>query len=113
MTRPTATRIVLSVPDGVSNWARDQFESDRFRGYFRRVLDEVAVGDVREEFVDVGCCGDSLDIPFRIERIETAAGPVEEATIDEDTVVEYTTREASGDDDVAGGWQVQSEAGPT
>lgn len=112
MAQKTATRVVLSVPAGVSDWARDQFESDRYRAYFRRVLDDVAVGDVSEEFVDVGCCGDSLDIPFRVERIETADGEVGEATVDEDTAIEYTTRESNADDEVAGGWQVQSQAGP-
>lgn len=109
----SATRIVLSVPDDVSDWARDQFESDRFRGYFRRVLDDVAVGEVTEEFVDVGCCGDSLDIPFRVERIETADGHVEEATVGDETGIEYATRESNAADEVAGGWRVQSQAGPT
>lgn len=113
MTRPTATRVVLSVPDDVSDWARDQFESDHFRGYFRRILDDVAVGDVTEEFVDVGCCGDSLDVPFRVERIETADGHAEAATVGDETEIEYTTRESSADDEVAGGWRVQSQAGPT
>lgn len=113
MTRPTAARVVLSVPADVSDWARDQFESDRFRGYFRRVLEDVAVGDVSEEFVDVGCCGDSLDIPFRVERIETADGEVAAAPVGGDTTIEYTTREDDEDGEVAGGWRVQSEAGPT
>ncbi|MFB6235561.1 MAG: hypothetical protein ABEH81_14125 [Halopenitus sp.] len=113
MALPRATRVVLSVPDDVSDWARDQFETDRFRGYFRRVLDDVAVGDVTEEFVDVGCCGDSLDIPFRVERIETADGQVAEASVGDETDIEYATRESNADDEVAGGWRVQSQAGPT
>ncbi|WP_096389914.1 hypothetical protein [Halopenitus persicus] len=72
--RPTATRVVLSLPEGVSGWVRSQIDTDRYRGYFRRTLGEVAVGDVTEEFVDIGCCGNNLDISFRVERIEVGGG---------------------------------------
>ncbi len=119
MDPPTASRVVLSYPSGLSDWGRDQIGTDRYRGYFRRVLDEVRVGDVREEFVDVGCCGDSLDVPFRVERIDLGDdGPggdaeandaeVDVAAVDEATEIVYVTREG----DVAGGWLVQSAAGP-
>ncbi|SNR50653.1 hypothetical protein [Halorubrum vacuolatum] len=109
MTLPIASRVVLSYPNGLSTWGRDQIGTDRYRGYFRRVLGEVAVGDEREEFVDIGCCGDSLDIPFRIERIEDAEGrSLDRAVVDADTEVVYTTH----DGDVEGGWLVQSAAGP-
>ncbi|WP_123619312.1 hypothetical protein [Halorubrum sp. CSM-61] len=106
---PTATRVVLSYPEGLSDWGRDQIETDRYRGYFARVLDRVAVGDAREEFVDVGCCGDSLDVPFRVERIEADGDPVEAATVTDATAIDYETRPG----DVDGGWRVQSAAGPT
>ncbi|WP_280535844.1 hypothetical protein [Halopenitus sp. POP-27] len=120
-TRPTATRVVLSMPAGVSDWVRSQIDTDRYRGYFRRTLGDVAVGEVTEEFVDVGCCGSNLDVPFRVERIEVGDGgaddgptdgepkTVESAIVDDDTTIEYVDREG----DVEGGWAVQSEAGPT
>jgi hypothetical protein len=109
MNPPEATRVVLSYPEGLSDWGRDQVETDRYRGYFARVMDRAAVGDVREEFVDVGCCGDSLDVPFRVERLEVDGDAVDVAVVTGDTAVDYETR--SGD--VAGGWRVQSAAGET
>jgi len=109
MNTPEATRVVLSYPEGLSDWGRDQVETDRYRGYFARVMDRAAVGDVREEFVDVGCCGDSLDVPFRVERLEVDGAPVDVAVVTADTAVDYETR--SGD--VDGGWRVQSAAGQT
>lgn len=97
-----AELVVLSYPDELSDWGRDQVESDRYRGYFRRTLGAVSVGETREEFVDVGCCGDSLDVPFRVERIEGGGlvGP--------DTDIEFVERDAP----MEGGWLVQSAAGP-
>ncbi|MGQ3328325.1 MULTISPECIES: hypothetical protein [Halorubrum] len=105
----TATRVVLSYPEGLSDWGRDQVEADRYRSYFARVLDRVAVGDVREEFVDVGCCGDSLDVPFRVERIEADGDAVDAALVGDATAVDYETRPG----DVDGGWRVQSASGPS
>jgi hypothetical protein len=95
-----ATNIVVSYPEELSGWGRDQVESDRYKGYLRRVLDEVDVGYEFEEFADVGCCGDTLDIPFRVESIE---GP---ARVGPETEIEFTTRDA----EMEGGWLVQSEA---
>jgi len=106
---PEATRVVLSYPEGLSDWGRGQIEADRYRGYFARVMDRAAVGDVREEFVDVGCCGDSLDVPFRVERIESDGDAVDAAVVTGDTTVDYETRAG----DVDGGWRVQSAAGPS
>jgi len=97
-----ASRVVLSVPAGLSDWARDQIDSDRYRGYFRRTLGDVAEGDALEEFVDVGCCGSNLDVPFRVERVD---GP---GRVGPETAIEYADRE----DDVDDGWTVQSEGGP-
>ena len=108
MDHPTATRVVLSYPDGLSEWARDQVGTDRYRGYFARVLGTVTVGGRREEFVDVGCCGDSLDVPFRVERIEVDGEPAETAVVTADTEIAYRTRPG----DVDGGWRVQSGGGP-
>ncbi len=109
MNRPIASRVVLSYPEGLGGWGREQIGTERYRGYFKRVLGTVTVGDRREEFVDVGCCGDSLDVPFRVERIEVDGDPVDEATVDEATEVVYETRPG----DVDGGWLVQSADGPT
>lgn len=97
-----ADTVVLSYPEALSEWGRDQIETDRYRGYFRRVLDDVAVGDEFEEFVDVGCCGDSLDVRFRVERVEGGDA------VGDDTAVVYETRRA----DHEGGWRVQSAGGP-
>ncbi|WP_418285932.1 hypothetical protein [Halorubrum sp. DTA46] len=109
MTEPEATRVVLSYPDGLSGWGRDQIRTPHYRAYFTRVLGRVAVGDIREEFVDVGCCGDSLDLSFRVERIEADGAGVDEAVVTRATAIAYETR--SGD--VEGGWRVQSAGGPT
>lgn len=101
-----ARRVVISYPDDLSAWARDQLETDRFRLYLRRVLDDLTPGDTWEEFVDVGCCGNSLDIPLRVESVDGVEmmGP--------DTEIEYATRE-SEPGEVEGGWKVQSADGPT
>ena len=102
MSDDKATRLVLSYPSGLSAWGRDQIETDRYRGYLRRVFPEPSVGDEREEFVDVGCCGDSLDLTFRVEGVEGGT------RVGEDTEIEFVTR----DGEVEGGWRVQSAGGP-
>jgi hypothetical protein len=100
-----ARRVVVSHPDELSAWARDQLETERFRIYLRRVLDDLTPGHTWEEFVDVGCCGRSLDVPLRIESVD---GP---ERMGPDTEIEYAARETE-DGEMAGGWQVQSQAGP-
>jgi hypothetical protein len=99
-----AERVVVSYPADLSDWGRMQVDTDRFRAYLRRVHDRASEGEAWAEFVGVGCCGDSLDVPMRVERVE--GGP----RIVGDTAVEFTERAACG---LAGGWRVQSEAGPT
>lgn len=113
----TATRVVVSYPADLSGWGRDQLETPWFRAYLQRTLGGggegdgagkggdagAEVGDTVEVFLDVGCCGDSLDVPLRLERVE-GEGPIGEGT-----QVEYEEREACG---LAGGWLVQSRAGP-
>lgn len=98
----TATRVVLSHPKNLSDWGRDQISSDRYRNYLRRKLDAPMVGDSFETFVDVGCCGDSLDVPFCVEAVEDGE------LVGDETEVEYTERDETMD----GGWRVQSKAGP-
>lgn len=97
-----AARVVVSHPDGLSEWGRQQLYAERFRGYLRRVVDDVTVGREWEEFLDVGCCGDTLDVPLRVEAVE---GPPQ---MGPETEIEFVEREAS----MAGGWRVQSAAGP-
>jgi hypothetical protein len=98
-----ATRVVVSHPDELSDWGRQQLYADRFRRYLRRVHDDVAVGDEWAEFLDVGCCGSTLDLALRVEAVD---GP---GRIGPDTSVEFVER----DETMAGGWTVQSAAGPT
>lgn len=98
-----ATRVVVSYPADLSQWGRDVVEGDPFRAYLTKTLGTVETGDVVEEFVGVGCCGDSLDVPLRIERVD--GGP----TVTRETTVEYELREACG---VDGGWAVQSAGTP-
>lgn len=99
----TATLVVLSYPADLSDWGRRQVETPWFRAYLRKTLGEVGAGDVTEEFLDVGCCGSTLDVPLRVERVE--GGPL----VDESTEMRYEVREACG---VEGSWLVQSRAGP-
>lgn len=102
MTETRATRVVISHPTRLSDWGRDQLTSERYVNYLRKTLGTVHVGREFEEFVDVGCCGDSLDIPLRIEAVDGGSdvGP--------ETVVEFVERDVPMD----GGWRVQSAAGP-
>ncbi|QLG27921.1 hypothetical protein HUG10_10305 [Halorarum halophilum] len=102
MTGETATRLVLSYPNGLSEWGHDQIETERYRRYLRRVFETPTVGDESEEFVDVGCCGSSLDLTFRVEDVEGGD------RVDDDTEVELVPR----DGEVEGGWRVQSAGGP-
>lgn len=97
-----ATRVVLSHPDGLSDWGRGQLRTDRFRSYLRRVHDSVAAGDEFVEFLDVGCCGDTLDLTLRVESVE---GP---GRLGSETRIEFVERPGS----VRGGWRVQSAAAP-
>jgi len=102
-TATPADRVVVSYPADLSTWGRSILERRSFRAYLRKTLGTVAADDVTEEFVGVGCCGDTLDVPLRIESVTGGD------TVTADTTVEYTDREACG---VAGGWRVQSESGP-
>lgn len=100
----TADRLVVSYPADLSEWGRFQVEKPSFRAYLRKTNDRVALGDVLEEFVGVGCCGSALDVPLRVERVE---GGTE---LGDETEIEYVEREHCGID---GGWRVQSAGGPT
>ncbi|WP_101294983.1 hypothetical protein [Halegenticoccus soli] len=97
-----ADRVVVSYPAELSDWGRDQLESDRYVNYLRKTVGGVFVGKEWEEFADVGCCGDTLDVPLRVEAVEggDAMGP--------ETEIEFAERDA----EMRGGWLVQSAAGP-
>ena len=99
-----ATRVVVSYPADLSDWGRGQVDTSHFRAYLRKTLGDVEEGDVREEFVGVGCCGSTLDVPLRVEEVRGGS------SVSRETELEYTVREACG---VQGGWRVQSAGGPT
>ncbi|MFC4408232.1 hypothetical protein [Haloarchaeobius iranensis] len=98
-----ATRVVLSYPTNLSDWSRRQVDTDHYHAWLRRTHDAVEVGDVWKEFVDVGCCGSTYDVPLRVEAVEGGS------TMGPDTEIEYTVRESC---ELGGGWEVQSAAGP-
>ncbi|WP_129112761.1 hypothetical protein [Halegenticoccus tardaugens] len=100
--RRAADRVVVSYPAALSDWGREQVEGERYVNYLRRTVGEVFVGKEWEEFADVGCCGDTLDVPLRIEAVDGGdeMGP--------ETAVEFVERDAR----MRGGWLVQSAAGP-
>jgi len=104
MVSRTATRVVVSYPADLSAWGRDIVEGSPFRAYLGKAHDTAGAGDVWPEFVGVGCCGDTLDVPLRVESVEGGTALTEETTI------EFEEREACG---VEGNWRVQSEAGPS
>ena len=99
-----ATSVEVSYPADLSDWGRDIVEDSPFRAYLKKAHDEAHVGDAWAEFVGVGCCGDTLDVPLQVERVEGGhrLGP--------ETSFTFTVREAC---DLPGGWQVQSADGPT
>lgn len=100
----TAEQLIVSYPADLSRWGRNQLDTRHFRAWLKRRDRRPEPGDVWEEFLDVGCCGDSLDVPLRVERLEGGE------TVSDETDVIYEEREACG---LAGGWEVQSTAGPS
>lgn len=94
-----ARTVRISVPADLSDWGRSIVADDPFQAYLGRVRREAREGDLWEEFVGVGCCGDTLDVPLRVEAVEGGT------RVDEDTEFVLETREACG---IAGGWSVQS-----
>ena len=98
-----ASTVVVSYPADLSEWGRFQVGTRHFKAYLRKKRGTIREGDVWEEFLDVGCCGDTLDVPLQVERVEggSAMGP--------ETEIVYEEREACG---IQGGWRVQSADGP-
>lgn len=99
-----ATRVVVSYPADLSKWGRDIVEGSPFRAYLPKAHDTAREGDTWEEFVGVGCCGNTLDVPLRVERVE--GGP----ELTQETEFVFAERAAC---DIEGGWQVQSADGPS
>lgn len=97
-----ATEVVLSHPADLSRWGRLQLESPPFQAWLRRVHDDARPGDRWTEFLDAGCCGDTLDVTLRVERVDgdPMVGP--------ETRIRYVERGACG----IGGWRVQSRVPP-
>lgn len=105
MSKPdAASLVVVSYPADLSDWGRDKLQTPAFRAYLRKAHGTVEVGDVFEEFVGVGCCGDTLDVPLRVETLEGGQ------RIGENTDIEYEKRAACG---LQGNWTVQSAGGPS
>jgi hypothetical protein len=100
----SADRVVVSYPADLSQWGRETIEGTQFRSYLPKAHDTLAEGDTWEEFVGVGCCGNTLDVPLRVERVDGGT------RLTQQTEIEFSIREAC---DIEGGWQVQSEDGPT
>ncbi len=100
----SATRVRLSYPADLSEWGRDGVDGSPFRAYLSKAHDSAAEGDVWTEFVSVGCCGDTLDVPLRVESVEGGTA------VTDDTVFEFVERDEEA---VGGGWRVQSADGPT
>ncbi|RQG92421.1 hypothetical protein [Natrarchaeobius chitinivorans] len=101
---PSADRVVVSYPADLSEWGRFQVEKPSFRAFLRKTRESAREGDLWEEFVGVGCCGNTLDVPLRVERVDGGA------TIADETTIEYEVRDACGLD---GSWRVQSAGGPS
>lgn len=98
-----AARLVLSYPEDLSDWGRFQVEKPSFGAFLRKTRERAEPGDVWEEFVGVGCCGNTLDVPLRVESVDGGA------RIGPETEIDYDVREACGLD---GSWRVQSAGGP-
>lgn len=103
---PTASArtVTLSYPADLSDWGRSRVEHASFSAYLRKAHETAAPGDVWAEFVGVGCCGDALDVPLRVEAVEGGH------RIDAETAFVFTVREACA---IEGGWRVQSAGGPS
>ncbi|MFB6269351.1 MAG: hypothetical protein ABEH83_05370 [Halobacterium sp.] len=99
----TTSRVTVSYPADVSDWGGDQLRTDHMRSYLKRTKGPAAEGDTWDVFLDVGCCGDSPDVPLVVEDVEG------DGELGDETTIEFVEREACG---VDSGWKVQSQAGP-
>ncbi|MXR22164.1 hypothetical protein [Halobacterium bonnevillei] len=95
--------VTVSYPADISDWGEDQLRTDHMRSYLKKTKGPAREGDTWDVFLDVGCCGDSPDVPLGVVAVDG------DGELDEDTTIEFVEREACGIDS---GWEVQSEAGP-
>lgn len=98
-----ASTVVLSYPADLSEWGRWQLDERSFQAYLRRTHETVHRGETWEVFLDVGCCGDTYDVPLRVETVEDGR------LVTDSTTIEYEERAACG---LEGGWNVQSAGAP-
>ncbi|MFB6146497.1 MAG: hypothetical protein ABEJ08_02300 [Halobacteriaceae archaeon] len=101
--RGAAERVVVSYPADLSGWGQIRLDEPSMRAYLTRTHDAAAPGEEWSVFLDVGCCGNTYDVPLRVERVEGGR------RLTEATAVVFEEREACG---VGGGWAVQSEGSP-
>lgn len=102
-TRMATKRVTLVYPGDVSDWGHDQLTTGHMRAYLKRTQGPAREGDTWDVFLDVGCCGDSPDVPLYVQEVEG------DGEMDEDTELEFVEGEPTG---VRSGWEVQSQAGP-
>jgi hypothetical protein len=98
-----ANAVTLSYPADLSDWDYDQLTTDHMAAYLRKTQGPAREGDTWAVFLDVGCCGDSPDVPLRVESVDG------DPELDDETTFEFVEREACG---VQTGWEVQSHQGP-
>ncbi len=98
----TAERVTVSYPEDLSKWGRFQVEKPAFRAFLRKTKGHVEEGTTWDEFVGVGCCGDSLDVPLRVESVEGGD------EMGERTEIVYEVRDTC---EIEGGWEVQNAGG--
>ena len=96
----TATRVVLSYPADLSKHGRHRVGQEYYKKYLRKTRERAEEGAEWLEFTDIGCCGNQMDVPLRVESVE--GGPA----IGPDTDIEYVEREACG---INPGWSVQGD----
>lgn len=97
------TRVTVSYPADVSDWGDGQLRTDHMRSYLKKTKGPAREGDTWDVFLDVGCCGNSPDVPLVVEAVEG------DGELSDETTIEFVERDACG---VDSGWEVQSQAGP-
>ena len=100
----STTSVTLAYPSDVSDWGYDQLTTDHMRAYLKKTKGPAREGDVWSVFLDVGCCGDSPDVPLTVTAVDG------DGDLSEDTELHF---EEGGACDVDSGWEVQSQAGPS
>jgi hypothetical protein len=100
----STTSVTLSYPADVSNWGYDQLTTGHMRAYLKKTKGPAREGDTWSVFLDVGCCGDSPDVPLTVTAVDG------DGELDEDTELHFEEGAACG---VESGWEVQSQAGPS